>query len=56
MSLKDRMPDRRTNRTMRHKAGSPAILTRELDLSDIQQHEFDSICQQYNDIRQGIEE
>ena len=56
MSLKDRMPDKRTNRTMRHKAGSPAFLTRELDLSDKQQLEFDSIWRQYNDIRQALEE
>ena len=56
MGLKDRMPDRRTDRTMRHKAGSPAFLTRELDLTDKQQQKFDSIWQHYNNIRQGIEE
>ena len=56
MSLKDRMPDKRTSRTMGRKAGSPAFLTRELDLSDKQQLEFDSLWRQYNDIRQAIEE
>ena len=56
MSLKDRMPDRRSTRTIRHKAGSPAFLTRELDLSDNQQQEFDSLWQHYNSIRQEIEE
>lgn len=56
MSLKDRMPDKRTNRTIRHRSGSPAMLTRELDLSDKQQQKFDSIWRHYNDLRQEIEE
>jgi uncharacterized membrane protein len=56
MSLKDKMPDRRTNRTMRHRSGSPAALTRELDLSNNQREEFDSIWRHYNDIRRSIEE
>jgi Spy/CpxP family protein refolding chaperone len=55
MSLKDRMPDKRTNRTIRHRSGSPAMLTRELDLSDKQQQKFDSIWRYYNDLRQEIE-
>ena len=56
MNLKDRVTDKRTNRTMRHRSGSPAMLTRELDLSDKQHQEFDSIWRHYNDIRRSIEE
>ena len=55
-SFKEKVMDKRSHRTMRHKQGSSTVMTRGLDLSDTQQDEFDSIWMYYNEKRQAIEQ
>ena len=55
-SIKEKVMDKRSHRSMRHKQGSSAFITRGLNLSDTQQDDFDSIWVLYNDKRQVIEQ
>ena len=53
--LREKVMDRRSHRTTRHRPGSSSTIARGLKLSDTQQHDFDSIWTLYNDKRQAIE-
>ena len=55
-AIKEKMMDKRTHSTMRHRQGRPTAFTRGLNLTDIQEQKFDSIWAHYNNKRQAIEE
>jgi len=55
-NLREKAMDRKNHRPMRRKAGNPSFITKDLNLSEFQQKEFDSIWQHYNGKRQAIEE
>jgi len=55
-SFREKVIDRKSQRTMRHRQGGATIITRGLDLSDDQQDAFDSIWKHYNNTRQVIQQ